>query len=132
MPVTAMVVGRPKASVTPTMVSATIVWSGGQMTPSPAAAPLQSGPDPLLELLLELLLEVLLPVSVSATTNREPREATATSAPVPRSAYMSFDINLSSRFCRPQADARLNLKRRHFRRSGLSRSRGPTGSRTRT
>jgi len=68
------------------------------MTPSPAAAPLQSGPDPLLELVLELLLEVLLELllsdSVSATTNREPSEATATSAPAPRSAYMSFDIYL--------------------------------------
>jgi hypothetical protein len=94
--VTVMVVGRPKASVTPTMLSATIVWFGGQMTPSDAAAPVQSGPYPLLELLLlELLLELLLPDSVSATTTREPSEATATSAPAPRSAYMSFDINLS-------------------------------------
>ena len=84
------------------------------MTPSPAAAPLQSGPDPLLELVLELLLEVLLELllsdSVSATTNREPSEATATSAPAPRRAYMSFDINLSSRFCRPPGDARLNFE----------------------
>src|SRR6266853_1458478 len=129
MPVTAMV--RKPAYLTPTMVSGTIVWSGGQMT-CDAFAPLQPGPDPLLELLLELPLELLLPDSVSATTNRESSEATATSAPAPRSAYMSFDINLSSRFCRPQADARLNLKRRHFRRSGLSRSRGRTGSRTTT
>src|SRR5258708_35756761 len=105
MPVTVIVVGRPKASVTPTMLSATIVWFGGQMTPSDAAAPLQSGPYPLLELLLlELLLELLLPDSVSATTTREPSEAaTATSAPAPRSAYASFDMNLSSSFCRPQA-----------------------------
>jgi hypothetical protein len=97
MPVTMMVVGRPKASVTPTIVSDTIVWFGGHMTPSEAAAPLQSGPDPLLELLLlELLLELLLPDSVSATTTREPSEATATSALAPRSAYTSFDIILSS------------------------------------
>jgi hypothetical protein len=112
------------------------------MTPSDAAAPQQFGPDPLLEqLLLELLLELLplqlllelvLPESVSATTNREASEATATSAPAPRSAYMSFDINVSSRFCRPQADARLNLKRCHFRRSGQSGSRCPTGGRSRT
>jgi hypothetical protein len=80
------------------------------MTPSDAAAPLQSGPDPppellLLELLLELLpelllpellLELLLPGNVSATTTREPSDATATSAPAPRSAYTSFDIILSS------------------------------------
>jgi hypothetical protein len=103
------------------MLSVTIAWFGGQMTPSDAAAPLQSGPYPLLELLLlelllpELLLELLLPDSVSATTTREPSEATATSAPAPRSAYMSFDINLSSRFCRPQATARFNSKRRHLR-----------------
>jgi hypothetical protein len=95
--VTMMVVGRPKASVTPTIVSDTIVWFGGHMTPSDAAAPLQSGPDPLPELLLlELLLELLLPDSVSATTTREPSDATATSAPAPRSAYTSFDIILSS------------------------------------
>jgi hypothetical protein len=95
-----MVVGRPKASVTPTIVSDTIVWFGGHMTPSDAAAPLQSGPDPLPELLLEplleLLLELLLPDNVSATTTREPSDATATSAPAPRSAYTSFDIILSS------------------------------------
>jgi len=80
------------------MLSVTIVWFGGQMTPSDAAAPLQSGPYPLLELLLlELLLELLLPDSVSATTTREPSEATtATSALAPRSAYTSFDIYLSS------------------------------------
>src|SRR6266404_562415 len=97
MPVTLMVVGRPKASVTPTMLSVTIVWFGGQMTPSDAAAPLQSGPYPLLELLLLELLEPLLPDRVSATTTREPSEATtATSAPAPRSAYTSLDINLSS------------------------------------
>jgi hypothetical protein len=79
------------------MLSATIVWFGGQITPSDAAAPLQSGPYPLLELLLLELLEPLLPDSVSATTTREPSEATtATSAPAPRSAYVSFDINLSS------------------------------------
>src|SRR5882762_11006264 len=110
-----MVVARPKASVTPTMLSVTIVWLGGQMTPSDAAAPVQSGPYPLLELLLlELLLELLLPDSVSATTTREPSEATtATSALAPRSAYTSFDINVSSRFCRPQATARFNSKRRH-------------------
>ena len=48
-------------------------------------------------LLLELLLELLLLDSVSATTTREPSEAaTATSALAPRSAYASFDINLSS------------------------------------
>jgi hypothetical protein len=116
MPVTVMVVGRPKVSVTPTMLSATIVWFGGQMTPSDAAAPLQSGPDPLPELLLlELLLvELLLPDSVSATTTREPSEATATSAPAPRSAYTSFDISLSSRFRRPQATARFNFEAAPF------------------
>jgi hypothetical protein len=89
------------------MVSATIVWFGGQMTPSDAAAPLQSGPYPLLELLLplELLLEPLVPDIVSATTTREPSEATATNAPAPRSAYTSFDIDLSSGILRPQATA---------------------------
>jgi hypothetical protein len=97
------------------MLSVTIVWFGGQMTPRDAAAPLQSGPDPLLEpLLLELLLELLLSDSVSATTTRELSEATATSAPAPRSAYTSFDINLSSRVCRLRATARFNSKRRHL------------------
>ena len=125
MRVTVMV--RTPAYLTPTMVTGTILWSGGQRAAREAFAPLQSGPDPLLELLLlellllllellllELPLELLLPDSVSATTNRESSEATAVSAPAPRSAYMSFDIILSSRFCRPQADARLNLKRRPF------------------
>src|SRR5689334_2254590 len=96
MPVTVTVVARPLASVTPTMVSATIVWFGGQMTPAEAAAPLQSGPYPLLELLLlELLLELSLLDRVSATTTLEPSDAIATSALVPRSAYTSFDIDLS-------------------------------------
>ena len=74
------------------------------MTPSDAAAPLQSGPYPLLELLvpLELLLDPLVPDIVSATTSREPSDATATNAPAPRSAYTSFDIDLSFR---PQATA---------------------------
>jgi hypothetical protein len=70
------------------------------MTPSDAAAPLQSGPDPLLELLLLellllelLLLELLLPPDVvSATTTPGPSDATAASAPAPRSAYTSLDI----------------------------------------
>src|ERR1700732_3197002 len=106
MPVTMMVVGRPKASVTPTIVSDTIVWFGGQMTPSDAAAPLQSGPDPLLELPL--------PDRVSATTTRELSEATATSAPAPRSAYTSFDIDLSSRFRRPQETARFQFEAAPF------------------
>ncbi|HWW80070.1 MAG TPA: hypothetical protein VNY82_10775 [Steroidobacteraceae bacterium] len=101
------------------MLSVTIVWFGGQMTPSDAAAPLQSGPDPLLELPLlelplELLLELLLPDRVSATTTRELSEATATSAPAPRSAYTSFDIDLSSRFRRPQETARFQFEAAPF------------------
>src|SRR6185312_7462094 len=112
MPVTEIVVGRPKGSVTPTTVTATIVWFGGQITPSDAAAPLQSGPYPLLELLLLelLLLEPVSPKVVSATTTREPSDATATSAPAPRSAYVSFRISLSSQFS--------GRKRRHVQSGG--------------
>jgi hypothetical protein len=119
------------------MVSATIVWFGGQMTPAEAAAPVQSGPYPLLELLvellllelllLELLLELSLPDRVSATTTLGPSAATATSALAPRSAYTSFDIDLSFR-CLLTADRQLASisKRRHFPRSATSGSRCPT------
>jgi len=74
------------------------------MTPLDAAAPLQSGPYPLLELLLELLLlelllESALPDTVSATTTLEPSDAMATSALAPRTAYTSFDIDLSLICC---------------------------------
>jgi hypothetical protein len=113
------------------MVSVTIVWFGGQMTPSEAAAPLQSGPDPLLELLLlllelpllelllelpllELPLELLLPDSVSATTTRESSVATATSAPAPTSAYMSFDINLSSTIAPAASDGMFQFEAAPF------------------
>jgi hypothetical protein len=106
------------------MVSATIVWFGGQITPSDAAAPLQSGPDPLLELLELLLLLLLLlelpPLElsvldmVSATTTREPSDATATSALALRSAYTSFDINLSSRVCRATSDGAFQFEAAPF------------------
>jgi hypothetical protein len=119
------------------MVSATIVWFGGQITPSDAAAPLQSGPDPLLELLELLLLELpLLELSVldmvSATTTREPSDATATSALAPRSAYTSFDINLSSRFCRAAGDGAFQFEAAPFVAIRLCGSSCPTGGSTGT
>jgi hypothetical protein len=102
------------------MVSATIVWLGGQMTPVDAAAPVQSRPYPLLELLPlelllpEVLLELVLPDIVSATTTREPSEARATSALAPRTAYTSFDIDLSLRFCPLQTPARFKFEAAPF------------------
>jgi len=102
------------------MVSATIVWFGGQMTPAEAAAPVQSGPYPLLELLLlellllELLLELSLLDRVSATTTLGPSAATATSALAPRSAYTSFDIDLSFLFADRGPAAHFNFEAAPF------------------
>src|ERR1700756_1021046 len=111
MPMILMVVGRWEGSITPKMVSFTILWSGGQMTRTDAAAPPHMSP-PLELLVLELLvlelllLELLVPEplllnSVPASMTREPSDATAASVPAPSSAYASFDIGFPSRSCRP-------------------------------